>query len=265
MSNFPDDRPQVRLRSCSLKAKLRSQGFVVGTFLQVCAPPLVELLGLAGFDFTVVDREHGAIGLQNTLDLIRAGLSTAMSVMVRVPNAEPTAISLPLDMGANGIHVPQIETAEMARQAVTASKYHPLGNRGLQPCVRAASYRAYDTSEYLKAANQDTMVVVQVEGKAGVSNLHSILNVEGIDIAFIGPYDLSQSLGIPGKVRDPRVHEVMVEAVRAARQAGKHIGAYCDDVETASEYRSMGVSYLVVGIDSDFFLSAARSTIARLK
>lgn len=265
MSNFPDNPPQPRLCSNSLKAKLNSQEFVVGTFLQIPAPPLIELLGLAGFDFAVVDREHGAIDLKDTADLIRAGLSTAISVMVRAPNCEPTAISLPLDMGASGVHVPQIETVEMARQAVSASKYHPQGNRGLQPCVRSASYRAYGTSEYLAVANQDTTIVVQVEGERGVSNLKGILKVEGVDIAFIGPYDLSQSLGIPGQVKDQRVREAMTEAIRAARETGKHIGTYCDDVETAMEYRAMGVSYLMVSIDSDMFLSAARSLTTRLK
>lgn len=237
----------------------------MGTFLQIPSAALVELLGLAGFDFVVVDREHGAIDLRDTEDLIRSGHAAGISVMVRTPNCEPTAISLPLDMGASGVQVPQIETVEMAQQAVRASKYHPLGSRGLQPCVRSASYRAYDTSEYLAAANQDTTIAVQIEGKKGVSNLEGILKVGGVDIAFIGPYDLSQSLGIPGQVKDQRVRAAIVEAVRVARSIGKYIGLYCDDVETALEYRALGISYLTVSIDTGIFLSGSRALIARLK
>ena len=151
----------------------------------------------------VVDREHGAIDLKDTENLIRAGHSTDISVLVRVPSCEPAAISQPLDMGAAGIHVPQIETAEMAELAVNSSKYHPLGDRGLQPYVQSASYGARGAANYLAAANHDPLIVLQVEGKQGVANLDAILNVEGIDVAFIGPYDLSQSLGFPGQLRHP--------------------------------------------------------------
>jgi 4-hydroxy-2-oxoheptanedioate aldolase len=259
------DPHSVRLRHSSLNAKLQSRQFVVGTFLEIPSPALVELLGLAGFDFVVVDREHGAIDLKDTEELIRAGLSTAISVMVRVPTCEPAAISQPLDMGAAGIHVPQIETVQMAELAVNSSKYHPLGNRGLQVYVRSASYGARGAPDYLATANHDLLIVVQVEGEKGVANLDAILNVKGVDVAFIGPYDLSQSLGFPGQVQHPCVQQTMADAIQKARKADKHIGTYCDDVETAVHYRGIGVSYLTVSIDAYIFLSGARSIVSRLK
>jgi len=259
------DADPPRLRINSLRDKLHANNFVVGTFLEIPAPALVELLGLAGFDFVVVDREHGPIDDGQTQALIRAGLSTAVSVVVRTPNCEPTHISKALDFGATGVQVPQIESQDMARATVRASKYHPEGARGLQPYVRSASYRSYPTADYLANANRETLVVVQVEGSKGIANLDAILKVEGVDIAFIGPYDLSQSLGIPGQVKHPRVQEALNEAVRLAQKAGKHIGTYCDDVETALEYRSAGVTYLTVSIDAYIFLSNARSMISRLK
>jgi len=264
--NNPAGDPEPRLlRTNSLKKKLDSQDAVVGTFLEISAPALVELLGLAGFDFVVVDGEHGPIDLKDTENLIRAGLSTQISVIVRAPDCVPTAIAKPLDFGAAGIHVPQVESADMARLAIQASKYHPLGSRGLQPYVRSASFRSYPTADYLRLANEETMIVAQVEGVKGIANLEAILNVEGIDVAFIGPYDLSQSLGIPGQVKHAKVKEAMVNAVRLAGQLGKRIGTYCDDVETAIEYRDAGVSYLTVSIDAYIFLSSARSIIAKLK
>ena len=265
MSNMQSDPQSVRLQDSSLKAKLHSQQFVVGTFLEIPSPALVELLGLAGFDFVVVDREHGAIDLKDTEDLIRAGHSTDISVLVRVPTCEPAAISQPLDMGAAGIHVPQIETAEMAELAVNSSKHHPLGDRGLQVYVRSASYGARGTADYLATANHDSLIVVQVEGKRGVANLDAILNVEGIDVVLIGPYDLSQSLGFPGQVRHPCVGQAIADAIQKARKTGKYIGTYCDDVDTAIEYRGIGVSYLTVSIDAYIFLSGARSIVSRLK
>ena len=262
---MPNDSPLGHLREGSLRSKLRAQEFVVGTFLEIASPALVEMLGLAGFDFVVVDREHGAINLQDTENLVRAGHSTGISVVVRVPNCEPAVISQPLDMGAAGIHVPQIETAEMAGLAVNSSKYHPLGNRGLQVYVRAASYGAQAAADYIATTGQDPVIVAQVEGKTGLANLDAILDVPGIDVAFIGPYDLSQSLGFPGQVTHASVTQAITGAAQKARKTGKYIGTYCDNVDSALRYRSCGVSYLTVSIDAYIFLSGARAIIARLK
>ena len=254
-----------RLPLSLLKRKLLDQKFVVGTFLGIPSPAIVELLGLGGFDFVVIDGEHSAIDLKETEDLIRAGHSTQISVLVRVAKCDSHLITQPLDMGAAGVQVPQIESPEMARMAVNAAKYHPLGSRGLQPYVRSASYRAYGTDEYLAHANEESLLVAQIEGKKGIDNLGSILKVEGLDIAFFGPYDLSQSLGIPGEVRNPRVLEMVKSAIEIARNSGKYVGIYCDDAETAIEYRSIGVSYLTIGIDAGMFLTAARSLVRTLK
>lgn len=254
-----------RLRSNSLKEKLASQPSVIGTFLEIPSPALVELLGLAGFDFVVIDREHGAIDLHDSEELIRASLSTGISAMVRVPTADPMAIAPPLDMGAAGVHIPHVSSAEMVQAVVRSAKYHPLGERGLQPYVRAASYRAYGTPEYLAEANRHTLVVAHIEGQAGVADLEAIIKVDGLDVAFIGPYDLSQSLGVPGEVQHPRVRSALEGSIRMARGAGKSIGTFCDDVETAMEYLELGVSYLTLSIDAHIFLSGARAMIARLK
>jgi 4-hydroxy-2-oxoheptanedioate aldolase len=255
----------TRLRVNSLKKKLESCDFVIGTFLQIPAPQLVELLGLAGFDFLIVDGEHGAMGSIEMENLIRAALSTEISVMVRPANCNACAISQPLDWGAAGIQAPQVDSGEMARQVVRASKYHPLGMRGLQPYVRAASYRACSTDEYLCKANAETLVVVQVEGKEGLADLESISQVEGVDVIFVGPYDLSQSLGVPGQVGHSRVRQTIADTVQLVQNAGKYFGTYCDDVETALEYRKLGVSYLSVSIETKILLAGARSMIARLR
>jgi len=254
-----------QLRTNSLKKKLDLAPFVVGTFLEIPSPQLIELLGLAGFDFVVIDCEHGAIDLKDTAQLIRASLSTEISPLVRVPTCEPVAVRQPLDMGAVGIHVPQIGSAAMAQLAVRSAKFFPKGERGLQPFVRAASYHSYSTSDYLNAANEDTAIVLHLEGTRGVSSIDEIFKVEGFDVAFLGPYDLSQSLGIPGQVKDPRILATMREMVQKAQPVGVRIGTYCDDVETALEYRELGVTYLTISIDAFIFLSSARDMVSRLK
>ncbi len=244
---------------------LRSGRTLIGVFVEIPSPQVVEALGLGGFDFVIVDREHGSIDLGRTEDMIRAAAAAGVTPMVRVARCDPVDIRQPLDMGAAGVHVPQIESAEMARAAVRAAKFHPLGERGLQPFVRAASYRSYPTAEYLRRANEETAVVLHIEGTRGVAELPEILAVEGVDVVFLGPYDLSQAMGVPGEVAHPRVEEKMRVAVASARAAGKMVGTFCDDMASARRWRDAGVSYLAVGIDATILLNAARAIAGGLR
>jgi 4-hydroxy-2-oxoheptanedioate aldolase len=253
------------LRRNSLKRKLSQQEFVLGTFLEIPSPQLVEILGLAGFDFVVIDCEHGSIDLRDTEDLIRASLSTDISAVVRVAKCDPVLIRQPLDMGAAGIHVPQIGSLESAALAVRSGFFHPAGDRGLQPYVRAASYRSYPTAEYLTQTNQDTAMIFHIEGREGVDALDGILALDGVDVLFLGPYDLSQSLGVPGQVKHPAVREMMIRVVEKGKTAGKCIGTYCDDVETAREWRDLGVRYLAVSVDAALLLRGAEAIVHPLR
>lgn len=253
------------LRSNSLKQKLANQPCVFGTFCEIAAPAIMEILGLAGFDFAVIDREHGAFSVSETENLIRAAATTGISPMVRVADANETSIRQPLDMGAAGIHVPQIESAHMAEAAVRAALFHPHGERGLQPWVRNASYGAQPLREYLAEKNEDTCIVLHLEGHLALKELDAILAVPGFDVLFIGPYDLSHSLGIPGEVNHPHVREAMYKIIDAARVAGKYAGTFCATAEEAEEWRIAGVRYLAVSMDANLLLSAARSMVSVLR
>lgn len=254
-----------RLRTISLRRKLHERGCVFGTFMEIPSAAVVELLGLAGFDFVVVDGEHGPFDNGDIEAIVRAGFAAGISVMVRVAENHAARASQPLDWGAAGVHIPHVSGAECARNAVRATKYHPIGERGIQPFVRAASYRTFSTADYLASANDDTLLVAQIEGVEGITNLESILALNGIDVAFIGPYDLSQSLGIPGQVAAPKVKQAVADAVRLAGTAGKWIGTYCDDAVTALAYSRAGVSYLTVNIDAGILLAGARALVEKLR
>lgn len=254
-----------RLRRHPLKERYAQKGYVAGTFVEIPSPQLVELLGLAGFDFVVIDREHGAMDLERCEELIRAASASGISPMVRVAACDPVAIRQPLDMGAAGVHVPQIHSAEMARIAVRSAFFHPRGERGMQPYVRAASYRNYPTAEYLREVNDETLVVLHLEGREGIAAFDEIAAVEGVGVAFLGPYDLSQSLGIPGQVDSPLVKDTMRAAVERARVHGVAVGTFCDEVRTAMEWRKLGVTYLAVSVDAHIFLSSARRLASELK
>jgi len=153
----------------------------------------------------------------------------------------------------------------LAREAVRAAFFHPKGERGLQPFVRAASYRDYPTAEFLDRANEEVVLVVHIEGRQGVEQFEEIAQVDGVDVAFLGPYDLSQSLGIPGMVQSPMVRQRMRRVIEQAKQSGVAVGTFCDDVRTAAQWRKLGVTYLAVGLDAGIFLSAAKRMVSQLK
>ncbi len=257
--------PRPGLARNWLSERYEKQGYVLGTFLEIPSPQLVELIGLAGFDFVVIDREHGAIDLETCENLIRAASAAGLCPMVRVAACDPVLVRQPLDMGAAGVHVPQIGSAEAAALAVKSAKFHPYGERGLQPFVRGASYRTYPTAEFLEETNREVAVVLHIEGVEGVQAFPQIAAVEGVDVAFIGPYDLSHSLGIPGMVQSPLVRQKMMEILDAARGREIAVGTFCDDVRTAVEWKKLGVTYLTVSVDAAIFLNAARRMADQIK
>lgn len=252
------------LRQNWLKPKIEAKPYVIGTFVEIPSPQVVEILGLAGFDFVVIDCEHGAIGLEKVEDMVRAAAATDVSVLVRVPQCDPVAIRLPLDMGASGIHVPQVESLAMAQVAASSARFFPRGNRGMQPYVRGASYRTFPTSTHLQQSNDLVTTVVHIEGAGGVAEMDAILTLDGIDVAFLGPYDLSQAFGVPGQVDDPRIHQAIREAVKRAGDRTV-IGTYADGPEAARRWIDVGVRYITVALDALFLRRGAEAVLSVLK
>ena len=232
-----------------LKEKLENKSNVIGPFMKLPSSPVVEIAGLAGFDFVIIDCEHGPLNMLEAENMIRAAHLANMSAVVRVGENNPNMISRALDIGADAVEIPQISTKEDALNAVKASKFSPLGERGVCRYVRAAKYSSMDKSEYFKYANENTLVIIHIEGMEGIENLDKILEVDGIDVIFIGPYDLSQSLGIPGDVNNIKVEEKMKEVVNKASAKGKIVGTFVDDIESAKKWKSLGIQYMSYAVD----------------
>lgn len=242
----------------SVKARLREKGFAVGPFVEVGSPALVEMLGLAGFDFAIIDCEHAAFSGESVGEMIRAAEAASIAPLVRVRHNDPGVILEALDLGAAGLHVPQIATAADAARAMSAAKFPPQGARGFNPFVRAAQYGATPVEEFRRNADQDTLLVLHIEAKESLAEIERIVAVPGLDVAFLGPYDLSQALGIPGEVTHPRVREAMRAIVRAAQPHGVEVGCFANDPEQARVWLDEGVAYLAYSVDSVMFLEASR-------
>ena len=220
-----------------------------GPFLNMNYPAVVEIAGLAGFDFVILDNEHGEIPLESVGDLIRAAKVADIPAIVRVYEGNPELIDKALDLGADGVQVPNIGSKADAERAVQAAKFAPMGSRGCNRFVRAGKYGSIDKNQFFGKANEETAVILQVEGQDGVAALSDILTVKGIDVLFVGPYDLSASLGIPGQVDHPKVIEQMEQIMKEAEKVGVAIGFFVDDVRKAVEWRNRGVQYVSFSSD----------------
>ena len=187
------------------KAAMDSDRGALGPFMICTDPAMVEAAGHAGYDFVLLDMEHGTTTFQELPNLIRAANVTGVCPVVRVPRGSDIWIDQALDVGAGAVMIPQIDTAEQARAAVSAAKFSPVGTRGTCRFVRSAGFGAVPGSEYFSRA-QDTVVILQAEGQKAIDNLDEILDVPGIDVVFVGPYDLSSSLGHVGEIDHPEDH-----------------------------------------------------------
>ena len=244
--------------------KLISQRMVVGTFSKSQDPAFIEIIGHAGFDFVVLDLEHGPNTVLSLQNLIRAAEVTGLVPIVRVKEDTPSLISEVLDAGAAGIQVPQISAKSEAEEVLQAARFNPLGMRGVCRFVRAADYSSLDRYEYFARANT-TVIVMQLEGVGAVENIQEILSVPGLDIVFIGPYDLSQSLGIAGQVDDPRVTQMMKTVVDECVKRNVVVGTFVDTIEEARKWSAAGVKYLCYSVDVGLFTEKCHETIQTLR
>lgn len=238
----------------TLRERLADGETVLGTFQSIPSPVVAEIVALAGMDFVVLDQEHGPLTAESALTCCLAAERAGASPVVRVRANAEGEIQRALDVGADAVEVPQVETREDAAAAAAAARFAPVGARGLSPYVRAGDYDGGDA--YTDQQNERTTLIVHVEGERGVENLDDIVSVDGIDVVFLGPYDLSQSLGIAGQVRDERVESVMADAVERVAEAGKHVGTYADDPAMARRWIDVGVQFVALYADAPLLLEA---------
>ncbi len=249
------------MKNYFMKNKLAEGKTVIGPFVKMADPCLIEQAALAGFDFCILDMEHGPIGFENALNLIRAAELHGMSPIIRTTDASDENILRALDLGAHGVEVPQVNTKESAESVVSACKFFPEGSRGVCRYTRAAEYTNIDKAAHFEGSNKNTMVIVHIEGLEGVNNLAEILDVKGLDVIFLGPYDLSQSCGVPGDVTNPIVVEKMKMAVDMAAAKGVKVGTFVESAERVNFWRDLGVSYLAYSVDCGIYYDACKAIV----
>ncbi len=248
----------------TIRDRLGAGEFVFGPFLKIPALVPIELVGYAGFDFAIIDLEHSPFTFERAEDMVRSAQVAGVASIIRTYDSQPSTLVRALDTGADGILVPNLKDRAEAESVVQGARFHPLGQRGMDPHARSARYRTIPKETYLDSANAWTLLGIQIEGAAGVKNLDDILMVDGTDLVFIGPYDLSQSLGLPGQIDAAPVLEKVKEIVGAAKVQGKTVGIYADNIDEARRYRDLGIQFVSISVDVRIFLEACQSMVNEL-
>ena len=233
-----------------------------GVFIELASPESVEMAGWAGWDHCVIDCEHAPIDKAFLPNMLRAARIPAY---VRVPNSNAESIQGALDNGANGVIVPRLRSAEEARRVVEAARFFPQGKRGVNHMVRAARYSLEPMEEYLKNAGEFTRVIVQIETAEALECVEEIGATPGLDELFIGPYDLSQAMAIPGQVLDEKLLRAGRRILDAAHANGLALSVFVNNDDAARAWLALGADTLHYSADTFLLAQALRQTRERLR
>jgi 4-hydroxy-2-oxoheptanedioate aldolase len=232
------------------KAKLKAGEPIFGCFVRYPNATLVEVLGYQPWDFLVFDGEHGTLEPQDCENMVRAAELRGVTPIVRVTTNQPHIILRLMDTGAQGLHVPWVNSAAEAEAVVRSVKYYPRGIRGLAS-VRAADYaQTIPLGEYVQQANAETLVVIHIETQEAVEQLPEMVAIDGIDVIFIGPTDLSQSYGVPGQPQHPTVQGAINRIVEVVAKSNKALGIMVGNAQAAQQWRERGARYITIGFES---------------
>jgi 2-keto-3-deoxy-L-rhamnonate aldolase RhmA len=249
----------------AFKRLLRSAGAhpPIGTWILSASPLVAEAVGHAGFDWGVLDMEHAPLDLMQVVHLLQALSASRMVPVVRVPWNDAVTIKRVLDAGATTLLVPFVQDAGEARAAVAATRYPPEGRRGMTGMSRATRFGT--APGYAASANQQVGVIVQLETPAALEQAEGIARVDGVDALFIGPGDLSATVGHAGQPMHPEVMALMSRAVRRAKDAGMPCGTVGGTPEAVVQYRAMGFDFVAVASDLGLLMRSAQATLAALR
>jgi 4-hydroxy-2-oxoheptanedioate aldolase len=244
-----------------LHARLAAGETLFGAFAMFGSPVATETLARSGFDWVIIDLEHGATTEGDLLANLHAMGASRAAALVRPQSGERLRIGRALDLGAHGIMVPRIDTPEQAREAISFMRYPPDGTRGLALSTRGAGLGEIGHTQ-IQAINRRILGIIQIESRSAVDHAAEIAAIDGVDVLFVGPTDLSHSLGIPGGFDDPGYLDALRHVTAATDAAGKVAGILLRDATSLPRHRDLGFRFIGLGSDAAFMVDAARVVLA---
>jgi 2-keto-3-deoxy-L-rhamnonate aldolase RhmA len=248
--------------AAQLRDKMKSRS-VVGTFVKLGRREVIEILALAGLDFAICDLEHSQITEDEAGNMIAAGRSCGLPVIVRVAHFDPGQVNRLLEAGAVAIQLPQVQRREQVAAFCGACKYPPEGSRSVSLAQPAASYGSEPLTEYLQRSNREVLLIGQLESRELEQPLPVLL--KGLDVAFIGSLDLTVDMGVPGKLEHPAVQQRLREIERAALTADVHLGIYADSPARAAQAAAAGYRMIALSSDLGALAGAVKSWTKQLQ
>jgi 2-keto-3-deoxy-L-rhamnonate aldolase RhmA len=256
----------MNMRRNLIKHRLQNGETVIGTMVQEMRVAAIgQILKAVGFDFFMIDMEHGSYSLETTADILRVGRLLDMCPLVRVHSGEYDLITGPLDHGAMGVMLPRVESRAQVETLIEAMKYPPVGKRGCSSDAPHSEYVFGPLPEFLEVNNQDTLAIAQIERKVAIENIDDILSVPGVDVALIGPEDLSVSLGVPGETNHPLVLNAIEKVIAAADRHQVVSGIHMGSVEPLARWMEKGMRMIMYSSDLGFIMEAGAAGLGQLR
>ncbi len=255
----------MTVRGNAIKARVLAGETVAGALVfEFFSPGMPQVLNAAGCEFALFDMEHTGLGFETLKSLFAGCRGLDITPLVRVPRGEYHFLARALDIGAHGVMVPMVESAAEARRIAEATHYPPLGRRGAAFAVAQDDYVGGDVKTKVRALNDRTLLIAQIETERGLADAEAIAATPGIDVLWLGHFDLTNFLGIPGEFDHPKYRAAIETIVAAARRHGKGLGFMAADADWAKRYRAFGFNMIAAGLDHSLLQSAIRATLAPL-
>ncbi|HOJ87998.1 MAG TPA: aldolase/citrate lyase family protein [Pseudothermotoga sp.] len=256
----------VKLRENRTKRLLKQGKTVIGTMVsEIRTPGIAQMLSIAGFDFFVIDMEHSPFTLETVQDMVWAARASEITSIVRVPTRfGHHNLSRPLDCGAEGLLIPQVQEKEIVRQVIEATKYHPLGNRGIAIARTPTGFKSVKADDFIKWANDNTLIILQIESKKAIDNLEELI-MPGVDACLVGPNDLSQSLGVPGDTNHPLVQEYIDKFVQKCLKLNLPCGIHLSSPDAIKPWLEKGMRLLMCSSDINLIVQGGKRIVELLR
>ncbi|HSB78197.1 MAG TPA: aldolase/citrate lyase family protein [Candidatus Methylomirabilis sp.] len=260
-----DGRKRWGIRN-PLKAKLSRGQAVWGTFVfEFASPSVPRILKEAGWDYILIDTEHASFGIDTVSTLLHVSSTIDLPALVRVPETQRSLLSRPLDAGASGLMIPRVESRTQAEAIVRYTKFPPAGDRGVVLGTAQNAYRPVDGRRFLRQANAELLLIMQIETLAGLEHMDQILSVPGLDVALIGPYDLSTSMGIPGDMNHPRMRHAIEAFLKSCRRHRVVPGNFVTTVEDGRAWLRRGMRFLIYSVDFLLVMERSQQVLSQLR
>jgi len=258
--------PDTIIPGNRIKQTLHDGGSVIGTMLvEIRQPSVMQLLANAGFDFVLIDTEHGPFNIETVADLSRAARQLGITPIVRIPEITYTAVTQPLDAGAQGIMIPRVTDVHQVREALGMMKYAPIGRRGSVLSRGHTGFKSGPVDSAMNQANEESMLVVQIETAQILERLDEILSVPGIDAALIGPNDLSIALGVPGKMNDQKLVAAIEKSMEACNRHNVVAAIHMNELPLAVEWARRGMRMVSFNSEAGLLMKSGQESVTAIR